>query len=172
VLKFFELIYSQRSYYDLLQYGIEGENYTLTNEKLSAPPRSGETLIDWWGSGNFYNYTMERPTWSEPDDFVGFFEEISFENTITPMQHINKLGIEKPTALDDKKNEETDKLWSDVITPLLDQRFEVHEDFFDRIYSGDFSMTADEAAELLHEGNADELAEAFKQYSDILYQGN
>ena len=169
-LQLFELLYGNRKYYDLIQYGIEGENYSLTGEKLSAPPSSGETIIGWWGSENFYNYTMERPTWSEPDDFAKFFEEISFENTITVAQLNKNLGIKDPAVLSDEESEERGRFHSEVISPLLEYRFEVLSEFYEMLYQGDFSMTAGEAAAMLHEANADELAEAYKRYRELLYK--
>ena len=166
-LKFYELLYSSREYYDLIQYGIEGENYKKIGEKISAPPVSSKTIIGWWGSGSFYNYTMERPLWSEPDDFTGFFEEIAFDNTISPVQLAKKLGIKESVVTDDDKKDEMSKYFSDVITPMMDYRTEVCRDFYNMLFQGDFSMTADEAREMLNEGNADELVEAMNHYRSL-----
>ena len=172
-LRFFEFIYGNQEYYDLIQYGVEGVNYSKIGEKISTPSVAAwKTIMGWWGCDNFFNYKMERPTWSEPDDYASFFEKISFDNTVTGVQLYNRLGIEDPVVTDEDTLEEMTKFNAEVITPMLDYRFEVLRDFYEMLIEGNYSMTVDEAAQMLHEANADELIEAFEQYRSYVSKGN
>lgn len=168
-LQFFEMLYENQGYYDLIQYGIEGVNYELAGEKLSISPGSSQAIIDWWGSDKFYNYSMERPLWSEPDDYSRFFEEISFKNTVTYRQMLKQLGIEDlATVIDEETKEKGDKLYTEIISPLFDYRFEVDTELINKLNKGDYSMSADEVIAMLDEANASEIVEAMKIYDELL----
>jgi putative aldouronate transport system substrate-binding protein len=165
-LMFYELIYTDQYYYDMLQYGIEGENYTKIGEKLTIAEESGKAIKGWDGSDNFYNYSMERPLWAEPDDYASFFEAIAFDNTVNAKQLEAEQDIEYG-ALDEQTTKEINAMYEDGIYPLLDIRFDAYGEFVNKLDMGDYSMTADEAIEMIGEGNAQELIDTYAAIMEL-----
>lgn len=68
VLRFLEWVYSDRSNYDLIMYGIEGANYTLKNGYIK--PDEKNSLINWYGSEAFLRYDFERLHENDPELLV------------------------------------------------------------------------------------------------------
>ena len=167
-LMLYELIYTEQDFYDLVQYGIEGENYSKIGEKLTLPEDADKAIKGWNGSDNFYNYSIERPLWSEPDDFARFFEAIAFDNTVNSRQLEAQQRLQY-SALDDEDIEKINALYEEAIVPLLDIRFDAYDKFVNRLNSGDYSMSADEAIEMLGEGNAQELIDTYAAIRALQY---
>ena len=167
-LMFYELIYNEQDFYDIVQYGIENVNYRKIGEKLILPEQTSKAILEWWGSDNFYNYTMARPVWSEPEDYVQFFEDTAFYNMVDSKE-IEKRNNSGGYELDEKTIEKLNNLYEEGLNPLLLVRNAVYLDFIDKIGEGDYSMTADEAIEMLDAGNAQKIVDTYEMIWELYY---
>jgi hypothetical protein len=109
---------------------------------------------------------MERPLWAEPDDYASFFEAIAFDNTVNAKQLEAEQDIEYG-ALDEQTTKEINAMYEDGIYPLLDIRFDAYGEFVNKLDMGDYSMTADEAIEMIGEGNAQELIDTYAAIMEL-----
>ncbi|GIO13477.1 putative ABC transporter substrate binding lipoprotein [Cohnella xylanilytica] len=81
VLRFLDMIETDRALYDLVQYGIEGKTYKLDGETAVYPDGMDTTTsnyMEWGGQWAFWKPQFMRPTTTYPKDF--WLHEAEFAN--------------------------------------------------------------------------------------------
>jgi len=81
VLRFLDMIETDRTLYDLVQYGIEGKTYKLDGETAVYPDGMDTTTsnyMEWGGQWAFWKPQFMRPTTTYPKDF--WLHEAEFAN--------------------------------------------------------------------------------------------
>ena len=170
-LQFIELVYTDSQYYDLIQYGIEGVNYKKVDGKITVPDAPQNAILNWWGSENFCNYTIERSLWSEPEDYAEFFFAIAFDNTTSESQMYENHGLKVKSYIDDEKAlEEHMNRFNNELLPLLDIRFAARDRFYQNLVNWNFEMNIEQVIDMLHEANADEITEVLNVINDNRFE--
>lgn len=81
VLRFLDMVETDQTLYDLLQYGIEGKTYVLNNEAADYPEgmqSSTSNYMEWGGQWAFWKPQFMRPTATYAKDF--WVKEADFAN--------------------------------------------------------------------------------------------
>ncbi|MBB6729544.1 extracellular solute-binding protein [Cohnella zeiphila] len=72
VLRFLDMVETDRTLYDLVIYGIEGETYQLDGDTAAYPDHmefASSNYMDWEGQWAFWNPDFMRPTQTYPEGF-------------------------------------------------------------------------------------------------------
>lgn len=153
-VKLLEKAHTDQRYHDLLNYGVEGEHYTLKDGYLSYEGVSGDNIYKSWTAA--LDFTMERKIYAGNDQWQEVYDNLkSEENKLSEVSEEYPLnGFEWDGSGFSEVEEDLEQVRRDYLLPLCcgvsDNLSEDYEIAIEKLYEAGLQKYLDEVQNQLN----------------------